>query len=66
MKSGNMRAWNSISEEVIEKSFVVCGQSKFCTPEDISCLKEGQIGHDAFDAVSKLWNNPHKINLSKF
>ena len=23
-----------------------------------------QIGHDAFDAVSKLWNNPHKINLS--
>ena len=37
---------------------------KYCTPEDISCLKQGRIGHDAFDAVSKLWNDPLNINLS--
>ena len=34
------------------------GQSKTCIPEDVSCLKQGRIGHDAFDAVSKLWNEP--------
>ena len=44
--------------------FVVCGQSKNFTPEDISCLKEGIIGRDVFEAVSKLWNDPLKINLS--
>ena len=38
---------------------------KYCTPEDISCLKQGRIGHDAFDAVSKLWNKPLNINLLK-
>ena len=41
----------------MENSFSVCGQSKNCTPEDISCLKQGRIGHDAFDSVSKLWND---------
>ena len=29
-----------------------------------SCLKQGRIGHDAFDAVSKLWNEPLNIILS--
>ena len=29
----------------------------------ISCLKEGRIGYDAFDAVSKLWNEPLNIDL---
>ena len=48
----------------MENSFSVCGQSKNCTPEDISCLKQGRIGHDAFDSVSKLWNEPLNVDLS--
>ena len=41
------------------KSQAILDKAK--TPEDISYLKESRIGHDEFEAVSKLWNDPLKI-----
>ena len=51
-------AWNKLSNEMIKKSFLVCGQAKNSKPEDITCLKEGHLVHEALEAVKALWNEP--------
>lgn len=49
-------AWGELSEEMIKKSFVVCGQTKDGSPEEITCLKEGRTAHPALEEVKKFWN----------
>ena len=51
-----LEAWESISQELIEKSFRVCGQTKNAKPEDIDCLKKDRSCENAFDSVSGLWD----------
>ena len=51
------QAWSEISEEMIAKSFVCCGQSKTQSPEDITCLKEGHVAAPALEEVKKFWEN---------
>ena len=34
----------------------VCGQSKQARPEDISCLKEGHVVHEALQATTEVWD----------
>ena len=36
----------------------MCGQAKNSKPEDITCLKEGHLVHEALEAVKALWNEP--------
>ena len=68
-KSGNVRAptratlcdfvveaWNSIPQELIQKSFESCGQSRTGKVEDIHCLKPGNKAEEAFASVSKFWD----------
>ena len=57
-------AWESVSKEVIIKSFACTGQSKTCVPADISCLKENGVAHDALKDVQEMWENPLKLDLA--
>ena len=54
-KAGNMRApskmqlcdmvvnsWNRISNDIVEKSFLSCGQNPYTQVEMISCFKDGR------------------------
>ena len=50
-------SWNKISPEIVSKSFSVCGQLRNGTPEDISCLKEGNVAHEALEEVKSFWYN---------
>ena len=50
-------AWESVSKEVIIKSFACTGQSQTCVPADISCLKENGIAHDPLKDVQEMWQN---------
>ena len=74
-KSGNPRApsksdlcdmvvsaWNSLSQDLIIKSFIVCGQTKESSPEDISCMKPGKTAHEALSKVKEIWENPLKTD----
>ena len=53
-----VKAWDSISVETIKKSFVICGQVKHATPEDVTCLKDDHSASLAFPLVKELWNKP--------
>ena len=57
-------AWESVSKEIIIKSFACTGQSKTCVPADISCLKETGVAHDTLKDVEKMWENPLKLDLA--
>ena len=46
-----MEAWQSISPELIQKSFRACGQSRDAKVEDIHCLKKGENKHSGFFLV---------------
>jgi len=35
-----LKAWEAVSNGIIEKSFLIVGQSKIVKPEDIECLKK--------------------------
>ena len=35
-----LKAWEAVSNDIIEKSFLIVGQSKIVKPEDIECLKK--------------------------
>ena len=58
-----LQAWNHVSEEIIIKSFFATGQAKTCQPEDISCLKETGIAHEALESVKEMWTNPLQQKL---
>ena len=49
-------AWNGITEEMIAKSFLVCGQLKKGTPSDVTCMKEGRSAAQALEDVKAFWN----------
>ena len=51
-------AWNSLSSEMIAKSFTNCGQSKSALPEDVSCMKPGKRLENALQSVKDVWSNP--------
>ena len=53
-----LRAWSNISEDIIAKFFVCCGQTKTSRPEDVTCLKPDRAVHEAFDKVKNLWYLP--------
>ena len=50
------RAWDGISEEMIAKSFICCGQAKNGIPDDVTCLKDGNVAASAMEEVKKFWN----------
>ena len=35
-----LKAWETVSNDIIEKSFLIVGQSKIAKPEDIERLKK--------------------------
>ena len=51
-----VEAWQSISPELIQKSFRACGQSRDGKVEDIHCLKKGEKAEEAFAGVSEFWD----------
>ena len=51
-----VEAWQSISPELIQKSFRACGQSRDGKVEDIHCLKKGEKAEEAFASVSQFWD----------
>ena len=46
-----LKAWEAVSNNIIEKSFLVVGQSKISKPEDIDCLKKGPTCETAFKKI---------------
>ena len=56
-----LRAWARIDEDLVKKSFVVCGQVPDCEPKDIGCMKEGRAVHDALEKAEELWNIPYDL-----
>ena len=51
-----VKAWKEgVSQEVIVKSFVVCGIAKNTSPDQISCLKEDKPAHEALPVVLEGW-----------
>ena len=50
------KAWNSISTDIIKKSFDCCGQSKESVPEQVTCMKKGKLAEEAFEKVKEIWN----------
>ena len=57
-------AWNDISNELIRKSFLVCGQAIESMPDDISCLKTGRTASAALSTVKEIWQNPLSTGIS--
>ena len=65
-------AWETVGEDLIKKSFLVCGQSKNSRHSDIAVLKPGGLCHSALETVERLWekdiedlklyNNPHEVD----
>lgn len=51
------KAWNSIPETMIAKSFQDCGQTIDAKPEEITCVKSGKCGEAALPELLKFWNN---------
>ena len=45
-----------VSEALIKKSFLCCGQSISSTPENVTCLREGQYAHAILEQVKQIWN----------
>ena len=43
-----VKSWNSISTDIIKKSFDCCGQSKESVPEQVTCMKKGNLTEEAF------------------
>ena len=35
-----LKSWEAVSNDIIEKSFLIVGQSQIVKPEDIECLKK--------------------------
>ena len=57
-----VKSWASLSEHLIEDSFLACGQAKTCNPALISCLKEGRQAADLLPQIQQLWNqNPKTV-----
>ena len=55
-----VKAWKEgVSQEVIVKSFVVCGIAKNTSPDQISCLKEDRPAHEALPVVLEGWTITH-------
>ena len=50
-----VKAWNSISTEIIKKSFDCCGQSKESVPEQVTCIKKGKLAEEAFEKVKDFF-----------
>ena len=50
------KAWETITQETIAKSFKCCGQARDSKPEDITCLKKGRTAEDALNEVTDLWD----------
>ena len=53
-----LKSWNAISEELIHKSFVACGQTKDAKAIDITCMKKGRKLDFIFDDIEKIFKNP--------
>ena len=51
-----VEGWNSLSEDLIRKSFVITGQSITSKPENISCLQQGKSAHAVLEKVYDLWD----------
>ena len=51
-----LKAWNSISTEILVKSFKVCGQHKDALPDEIACLKENMPVAEAKAVVAEIWD----------
>ena len=51
-----VKAWNDLPEELIAKSFLICGQCPKCTPDDVVCMKEGSSAHGALEEVKNFWS----------
>ena len=52
-----VKAWKDISEEMIAKSFLICGQVKNGKPEEITCMKENHPAHEALTQVKQFWDS---------
>ena len=48
---------------MVRHAFLVCGQSRSSTPEDISCLKEGRVAHGVLEKVKNMWSKPFDAPL---
>ena len=53
-----LKCWRDISEELIQKSFVVCGQTKDAKPSDITCMKKGKKLDFLFEDIEKIFKDP--------
>ena len=53
-----LKCWNDISEELIRKSFLACGQSKDAKASDITCMKKGKKLDFLFEEIEKIFENP--------
>ena len=51
-----VKAWSDIPEEMIAKSFQICGQTRDAKPEDVTCMKEGHPASGALAEVKKFWD----------
>ena len=49
-----VKAWKSLSPDLIRKSFRVCGQVKDVDIDEITCLKEGSSLHDSKSSLCEL------------
>ena len=59
-----LKAWEAVSNNIIEKSFLVVGQSKISKPEDIDCLKKGRTCENAFKKNFNTSNNVRPLIMS--
>ena len=59
-----VKSWASLSEHLIENSFLACGQAKTCNPDLISCLKEGGQAADLLPQIQQIWNKNPEIVCS--
>ena len=66
-KAGNMRspsktqlvemilnAWNTITPEQIQRSFVVCGQTREVLPDEILCMRDGKSCNTGLQTLKDL------------
>ena len=51
-----VNSWSKVTNEIIANSFHAVGQLRDTRPEQIHCLKEGNIAHEILDQIKKFWD----------
>ena len=59
-----VQSFNSLSESLIKKSFLVVGQSIQATPSDVTCLKVGNYAHSCLETVQEIWDQSKEDLMS--